>query len=143
MDTYKLKRYFWNVMGVAGVVFFWTGVWDGIGNLGYLVNPLVSLLAGTLILVASSLVFKKISWKKTKKSILSLIHEVHKHPKKHEFHIKYYDKTKKKHIVFPANELKKIEKSFLVLKKKEKEFFVPAHRVVEIMHKGKPWKGKK
>lgn len=143
METHRLKRYFWNVLGVVGMVFFWAGIWDGIGYLGFLANPLASLLTGTLILLASSLVFKKISWKRTGKSLLSLVHKVHKHPQKHEFHVKYYDKIKKKHLLFQADEIKKIEKSFLILKKKQKEFFIPMHRVVEILHKGKSWKGKK
>lgn len=141
MESHKLKRYFWNVLGVIGVVFFWAGIWDGLGNLGYLVNPWASLITGALLLLVSTLVFKKISLKMTEMPILSLIYRVHKHPKKHEFHIKYYDKLKRKHFIFPASEIKRIEKSFLILKKKQKEFFIPVHRVAGILHKGKLWEG--
>ena len=42
----KIKQYFWFMFGIIGVVLFWAGVWEGIGGLPYLENPLISLIAG-------------------------------------------------------------------------------------------------
>ena len=53
-----IKKYFWYLFGIMGVVFFWSGTWDGLGNLGPLVNPLVSLVVGVVLLSLSGIIFK-------------------------------------------------------------------------------------
>jgi uncharacterized protein (UPF0248 family) len=126
-----------------GVVFFWTGVWDGIGNLGPLKNPLVSLLVGLAMLTLSGFIFKDSKlFGAGEKSVETILHQVHQHPHKEEFNIKYMDKIKGTHILFGAGKLKNIEKEFLVfLDEGGKEIFIPFHRVMEIFHKGKShWK---
>jgi len=139
---YKIKRYFWNAFGVIGIVLFWAGIWDGLGNLGFLVNPLISLIIGMSTLLLASLIFKKVNFfKKVEKSMEALLDQVHHHPNKEKFVIKYHDKIKRKHVVLPAGKVEKIEKSFLILKEKNKEVFVPMHRVEEIWYQGKIWKG--
>lgn len=142
VDLEKIKKYFWYIFGLIGVVFFWAGVWDGLGNLSYLQNPLISLLAGVIMLTLSGFIFKEANpfWGK-EKAVMAALQKVHTHPQKHEFHIKYHDGMKKKEIPIQATNLKAIEKDFLVFLEKGKEIFIPTHRVKEILHKGKThWK---
>lgn len=138
-QLYKLSRYFWAILGVIGVVLFWAGTWDGLGTLPYLENPIISLIVGLLILLTSGLIFKEFDplGKKDSGKILAA-HKIHHHPDKHLFDVKYYDKVKKKHILISAAKLKRIEKeSFLVFKHEGQEFFLPIHRVKEILHNKK------
>lgn len=143
ISTIQLKSYFWYIFGIMGVVFFWTGVWDGIGNLGPLQNPLISLIVGLVMLTLSGFIFKESGmFGSGEKAIENILQGVHHHPQKHEFHIKYLDKIKGKHLHLEASKLKSIEKEFLVfLDNTGKEIFIPHHRVMEILHKGKThWK---
>jgi len=139
-QLYKMSRYFWAILGVLGVVLFWAGTWDGLGSLPYLQNPLISLVVGLLILVLSGLIFKEFDplGKKDSGKILTA-HKIHRHPEKHLFNVKYFDKIKKTHLLISAAKLKHIEKeTFLVFKHEGKEFFLPIHRVKEILHQNKP-----
>jgi uncharacterized protein (UPF0248 family) len=139
----KMKLYFWYMFGVVGIVFFWAGVWDGIGNLSYLQNPWISLLVGILMLTLSGLFFKgENSFWGAEKTAETILHKVHKHPQKQEFHIKYHDRLKRKDVAINAGGLQRIEKGFLVILQRGKtEIFIPIHRVTEVLHKGKThWK---
>lgn len=139
----QIKSYFWYVFGILGVVFFWTGVWDGVGNLWYFKNPLVSLIVGLVMLTLSGFIFKESSpFAAAEKTVESVLHQVHHHPQREKFHIKYLDKIKGKNLVWKVSRLKSIEKEFLVfLDKGEKEIFVPLHRVREVLKEGKThWK---
>jgi uncharacterized protein (UPF0248 family) len=143
ISAIQLKGYFWYFFGIMGVVFFWTGVWDGIGNLWPLQNPLVSFIVGVIMLTLSGFIFKDLGvFGAGERTIESVLREVHHHPQKQEFHIEYLDKVKNKHIHLEAGKLKNIEKEFLVfLDKAGKEIFIPYHRVTEVLHKGKThWK---
>jgi len=143
MELYKIKKYLWSGLGVAGVVFFWAGVWDGLGNLWLLTNPLVSLAVGLLIFLVSAVAFGKLDLKSSDRSNLSLLYKVKNHPKKHHFHIHYKDHNKKSKVKISAKYLVGIEKTFLILREKGHELFIPIYRVEEILHKDKPWSGKK
>ncbi|MEK6899604.1 MAG: hypothetical protein AABX05_00625 [Nanoarchaeota archaeon] len=137
-----IKKYFWYLFGVMGIVFFWTGTWDGLGNLGWLVNPLISLIVGLAMLGLSGIIFKDSNplWE-AEKPIKTEAKKVHNHPLKHEFHFKYKDHMKNKEYLLHAKKLDRIEKEFLVFLEEGKEVFVPLHRVTEILHKGKThWK---
>lgn len=138
-----LKKYFWYVFGLIGVVFFWAGVWDGLGRIHPLVsNPFVSLVIGITMLGLSGVIFKDANplWE-IEKPVKSEARKVHQHPLKHEFHFKYQDRVKNKELLLHAAKLKRIEKDFLVFFDKGKEVFIPLHRVTEILHKGKThWK---
>lgn len=138
----QLKRYWWYFFGIMGVIFFWTGVWDGIGGLPYLKNPLISLILGLAMLGLSGYIFKGADpVTEVEKAVEHDLHLVHEHPQKHEFHIKYHDKIQQKNILLRVDRIKDIERGFLiVLDKGEKEFFIPIHRVQEILHKGKTYK---
>lgn len=142
MNPGQLKQYFWYLFGIMGVVFFWAGVWDGIGSLPYVSNPWISLLIGIAMLTFSGFIFKdtNILWG-GEKLVVSELHKVHAHPQKHEFHIKYMDRISRKEVLMHAGKLKSIEKGFLVFLYDGKEVFVPMHRVTEILHNGKRhWK---
>ncbi|MBU0457355.1 MAG: DUF504 domain-containing protein [Nanoarchaeota archaeon] len=139
----QIRRYSWYLFGLIGIVFFWAGVWDGIGSLPYLHNPLISLVVGLLmILFSKKLVSKVMSLGMGFEERADIaLNKVHYHPKKHLFHIKYKDKIKKKEILIKANKIKSIEEGFLVFLEDQKEVFIPIHRVTEILHKGKRhWK---
>lgn len=126
------------MFGMIGVVFFWAGVWDGIGYLPYLENPWLSIVIGGAMLTLSQFIFKDPDPNlKVQRKTNAILHKVSKHPNKHEFHIKYYDKSKKKHFVIKGNHMEDIEKGFLLMYQKGKEIFIPLHRVKEVLHKGK------
>lgn len=138
----ELKKYFWYLFGVMGVVFFWTGTWDGLGNIGWLQNPLISFIVGAILLSLSGVIFKEANplWE-AEKMVKSEAKKVHRHPQKDEFHFKYQDNIKKKELLIHAGKLNRIEKEFLVFFDEGKEVFVPLHRVTEILRKGKThWK---
>ncbi len=137
-----IKKYFWYLFGILGVVFFWAGTWDGFGNVGLLENPLISLLVGVVLLSLSGIIFKDANplWE-VEKPVKSEAKKVHRHRQKKEFHFKYQDHVKKKELLLHAGKLKRIEKDFLVFLDQGKEVFVPLHRVTEILHNGKThWK---
>ncbi|MDO8656622.1 MAG: hypothetical protein Q7K45_05265 [Nanoarchaeota archaeon] len=136
-----IQRYFWYFFGVLGVVFFWTGVWDGVGNLGYLENPLVSLFIGTAMLLIGGIIRKTDNVNQQELIAHNVLREVHHHPLKHEFHVKYFDKMRKKEVLIGGEQLHRLEKGFMVLLEKGgKELFVPIHRVTEVLHQGKSYK---
>ena len=137
-----IKKYFWYVFGTIGVVFFWAGVWDGLGNLWLLQNAIISFVVGFTLLGLSGVIFKDANplWE-TEKPVKSEAKKVHRHPQKQEFHFKYNDHVKNKELLLHAQKLQRVEKEFLVFLDKGKEVFVPLHRITEILHKGKThWK---
>lgn len=142
VNAEELKRYFWYFFGVLGVVFFWTGVWDGIGKLPYLSQPLISLAIGSVLLLLRRRVFIESEASKSEQSAHAILNHVRRHPQKQEFHIKYHDKLKKKDLLLKADAFKKIEKGFAIFTSKAgEEVFVPMHRIREVLHKGKTfWK---
>ncbi len=138
----EIKKYFWYLFGVMGIVFFWTGTWDGLGNLWLLQNPLISFIVGIILLGLSGVIFKESNplWE-LEKPVKTQAKKVHHHPQKHEFHFKYEDHVKNKELLLHAQNLQRIEKEFLVFLDKGKEIFVPLHRVTEILHNEKThWK---
>ena len=137
-----IKKYFWYLFGIIGVVYFWAGVWDGVGSIGPLKNPLYSFIAGVVLLSLSRVILKDANplWGLEKPAKLEA-KKVHRHPQKPEFHFKYKDHVGNKEIMLHAKNLKKIEKEFLVFLDRGKEIFIPLHRVTQITHKGKThWK---
>jgi len=142
VDLEDAKRYFWYIFGILGTLLFWAGMWDGLGSIGFLKNPFISLVIGLILLSLSGVIFKDANplWE-VEKPVKAEAKKVHHHPLKHEFHFKYEDHLKKKELTIHAGKLKRVEKEFLVFLDKGKEVFVPLHRVTEILHKGKThWK---
>src|SRR3989338_6280169 len=92
----EIKKYFWYLFGMIGVVFFWAGVWDGLGNIHPIIaNPWLSLALGIILLGLSGIIFKdaNILWER-EKPVMSEAKKVHNHPNKEEFHFKYQDHLK-------------------------------------------------
>lgn len=138
VSSEELKRYFWYFFGVMGVVFFWTGIWDGVGEMWYLQNPLVSLVVGLLMLFIGGLVKKTDNVKQQELLAHNTLRQMHHHPNRHEFHFKYLDKIKKREVMVSTGQLQRIEKGFLVLLEKGgREAFIPIHRVTEVLRNGK------
>lgn len=139
MDIDNIKQYFWYLLGIFGIVFFWAGIWDGVGNLWYLKNPLVSLGVGILLLALSKVIFPdNVPFMGEKKPAHKIIKMIHQHPEKSQFHIKYHDALQGKELLLNAENLYKIEKDHIVFLKKEGgELFIPLHRVKEVLHLGK------
>ena len=104
-----IKKYFWYIFGVMGVVFFWTGTWDGLGNLWLLQNPLISFIVGIILLALSGIIFKEANplWE-VEKPVKIEAKKVHHHSQKHEFHFKYADHVKNKEVLIHAGKLKPI-----------------------------------
>lgn len=141
LHTEKVKKYFWFLFGVMGVVFFWTGLWDGVGNIGYLANPLVSLGVGVLMLTLSSFIFKDVTPLDEIKQGEIIYDRIHRHPSRQELSVTYLDKASNKIVNLPAHNLKKLEKDFLVFVGQGGEIFIPANRIKEITHNGQTyWK---
>ncbi len=139
----KIKKYNWAIFSALGIVFFWAGIWDGIGALPFLNHPINSLIIGGIMLISSGYIFKQFDpLGSLESSIKKTLHEVHNHPQKHLFHIKYHDKLKNKDILLRGNHITKIENNYLILKHQQgKEIFIPIHRIKEVLHKNKTyWK---
>ncbi len=136
-----MQRYFWYFFGVLGVVLFWAGVWDGVGNIAFLKNPLLSLIIGLILLFIGGIIRKTDNADQQELLAHNVLKEVHHHPQKQEFHVKYFDKMNKKEVLIGGEQLHRLEKGFLVLLEKGgKELFVPIHRVTEVLHNGKTYK---
>ena len=72
-------------------------------------------------------------------AVNKIIHFVQNHPRKAEFDITYHDKNQKKDITVNAEFLKGMEKGVIVIEDqvKKQEFFIPIHRIKEILQNGK------
>jgi len=142
MNSDMLKQYLWYLLGILGVVLFWAGMWDGIGNLSYLSNPLISLGAGVILLSCSKYLFPdNVPFLREKHPAEEIVKSIHQHPQKHLFHLKYDDHIQNKEMLINAKDIYKIEKEFVIFKTLEGELFLPLRRVKEILHQGKlHWK---
>jgi len=140
MDTelliQKSKQYFWSIFSAIGIVFFWAGVWDGIGSLPYIDNPLSNLIIGITLLATSGYLFQQFSPLDTlESSIKNVLHQVQFHPNKEKFNLAYHDKLKNKYIFIKGNQINKVEKNHLIIKHPQgKELFIPLHRIKEIRY---------
>lgn len=132
IETETIKKYFWSALGTAGIVFFWAGVWDGIGYLPYLKSPWVSLVIGVVILATSGILYSE---KKEKTDeIKEILRKIYRNPIAKEFKLKYQDKISHHEIIIPLNKIQKIEKDYLLVEGKEKkELFIPLHRITKLI----------
>jgi len=123
----------------TGIILFWRGVWQIADEIPILSNNYVSLFVGMVILLFSGVIFEEFSAKENvyiaTKFIRSLLR---KHPKKkhHNFTVLFHDKLHKKVRKFNLHEIANIEKDMIIIKFKNREFFVPGHRIKKIL-KGK------
>ncbi len=146
----KIKYYSWYVFGILGAAIFWGGLWGSIN--GAIGNPPLTFLIGLIILAFAAIMKMKMDpLAGVEKGVHDVLHQIHHHPEKHKFHIKYYDKAKGDHVLINGEKIHGVENSFLVLKstsgkgkdaKHGEESFVPFHRIKEVLHEGKSyWKG--
>ncbi len=142
MNTSMLKRYFWFILGIFGVIFFWVGIWDGVGSLPYIKKWWISLIIGLLMFAGSGIFLKENNpFGGAYNPLLKVLHKINQHPEKHLFQIKYFDRLKGRETILEGKLLHHLEKDFIVFLDGERERFLPAHRVIEVLHKGKThWK---
>lgn len=136
------KHFLWSLLAAAGVIFVWKGLWEGLYEIPYFGDPWVALFVGLTMLTFSGIVFREFDpLGNIDKSVYKILRFVENHPEKRLFKIKYYDKIKKKEMIIEAEEIRRVEKGTLIIKDVEgnKEFFIPAHRVTEVIYKGKTY----
>ena len=135
----KIKKYGIYVFGILGVAIFWGGLW---GTAHLLVPQVyITFLIGLFLLAFANTIKEKIDTSH-EKGMNTFLGKLKKHPQKHKYHIKYYDKIKKHHVKVNAGKFHKLEKSHLIFLDGKKEFFVPLSRVKEITLAGKKWNAK-
>jgi len=136
------KHFLWSLAGATGVILFWKGIWEGVGGLPIIASPWVSLFLGLVILTFSGLIFREFDpLGGIEKGVLKVLSDVQHHPKKHEFHIIYFDSIQKKNVKFMASDIRHIEKNSMSVHEKGREIFIPIHRVLEIHRNGEiVWK---
>jgi len=131
------KHFLWSLFGATGIIFFWKGIWEGLGSLPVIENVWVSLFLGLLILTFSGMIFREFDpMGGLERGALKMLHHVHGHPHRHEFTIKYFDSMTKKEVEVSAANLKHIEKNSLCIHEGKQELFIPLHRVRSIHRKG-------
>ncbi|HII71755.1 TPA: DUF504 domain-containing protein [Candidatus Woesearchaeota archaeon] len=131
------KHFLWSMIGATGVILFWRGIWEGIGSLPFIENVWVSLFVGLAILTFSGAIFREFDpLGGIEKGALKMVHTVHSHPHKEEFTFRYYDKLQKKEIEVNAEHIKHIEKNVIAVHERNKEIFIPIHRVRAVHRKG-------
>ena len=146
MNTIKLKQHFWFIFSVMGIIFFWAGIWDGLANLPYIKAWWTSLLVGLGMFIFSGFVLKENDlitemFLGSVSRAMKIIHTIHRHPEKHLFQIKYSDKLTRRENILGGHKVHHIEKDYIVFLDGQFEKFIPAHRITEILHKGKThWK---
>ncbi|MBI2668321.1 DUF504 domain-containing protein [Candidatus Woesearchaeota archaeon] len=132
------RHFLWSLFSATGLILFWRGIWESSAAFPYMEAPFFSLFIGTTMLVLSGLIFREFDpLGGLDKAVNKVLMAVHNHPQKHLFHIKYHDKVTKQDFAVEASRLKAVEKDHLVFEDANgKEFFIPAHRITEIMYQG-------
>ena len=140
------KHFLSSLYSAVSIIFIWKGLWEGIYEIPvvskYIGDPFVFLFLGLTMLTLSGVIFKEFDpLGGVDKAINKILHFVHNHPHKKDFSILYYDRGKKKELLIPAGQLKSIEKGTLVVQHthRREEVFIPAHRIREVLYKGKPY----
>ena len=136
------RHFLWSILAAVGVIFVWKGLWEGLYEIPYLGNEWVALFFGLLILIFSGLIFREFDpLGSIEKSTNKVIHSVFNNTNRKEFNLKYHDKVKKKDILINGDLIKNIEKSTIIIKdkKKNREHFIPIHRITEITQNGKTY----
>lgn len=136
------KHFLSALYSALAIILVWKGIWEGIYNIPYINDPFVFLFLGLALLTFSGLIFKEFDPLGTiQKAEEQVFRKVFHHPQRHQFQIKYHDKSTKKEVVIEAKHLLGMEKDSLVmaLPGKKQEVFIPFHRVTEILHQGKQY----
>ena len=138
------KHFLASLYAAVAIIFTWKGLWDGIYLIPYLGEmkgvAFVFFFMGFAFLTFSGLIFNQFDpLGNIEKSTTKVLHSIYQHPEKHHFQVKYHDKSSKEDITLETKNISKIEKGTLVIHhpKKNKEVFIPLHRITEIAYKGK------
>ncbi|MBS3112852.1 DUF504 domain-containing protein [Candidatus Woesearchaeota archaeon] len=129
------KHYVQALIVLTGAIFFWRGIWDVGYLIPYLENPFVSMFIGLTILTLSGAIFTEFDPFSSKMHhTLELLNNLlsYKHLKNKKYTINYFDEYKKQMISIPHHNISKLEHQTLVIRKKDKEEFIPVHRIREI-----------
>ncbi|MBW3003911.1 DUF504 domain-containing protein [Candidatus Woesearchaeota archaeon] len=120
----------------TGVILFWRGVWQIADEIPILSNNYVSLFVGLVILLFSGVIFEEFGAKEkiyvATKFVRGLLNK-HSKKKHSEFTVFFHDKLHKKIRKFKLHDVKNIEKDMIIIKFKNREFFVPGHRINKIL----------
>ncbi|HLD01159.1 MAG TPA: RNA repair domain-containing protein [Candidatus Nanoarchaeia archaeon] len=135
------KHFLASLYVAIAVIFTWKGIWEGVYEIPYLGDPFVFLFIGFAILTFSGLIFKEFDpLGNIQKAVEKTIQEVHNHPERDKFMLKYHDQHHKKDILIPAKMIHKIEKGTVIINQgKKQETFIPLHRIIEITYQGKKY----
>ena len=153
------KHFLSSLYIAVAVIFTWKGIWEGIYEIPFVgslkcppsavnifgledCSALVYLFIGFSMLIFSGAIFKEFDpLGGIQKAVNKTLHSVHTHQDKKNFHFKYYDKSQKKYVTIPANWVTKIEREALVvvMPSKKQEIFIPVHRIIEVLYKGKSY----
>jgi len=138
------KHFLWSLLGAFGIILFWRGIWASIDAFGeipgveWLATPALSFFIGLVILTFSGLIFQQFDpLGGLEKGTITMLHNIHTHPRKKEFTVTYYDKLQKKEIHIKAENIKRFEKNVLGIHEGGREIFIPLHRVRAVHQKGK------
>ena len=131
------KHFLLSLLVASGIIIFWKGIWEGVGALPIIENPWVDLFIGLVILTFTQVIFREFDpLGGLEKGTLKVIHNVHHHPEKEKYSIRYYDSIKRKEIEFSAKDLRHIEKNTLAVHEKGREIFIPIHRIRSVYREG-------
>ncbi len=134
------RHFLWSLLAAIGLIFVWKGLWEGLYEIPYFGDPWVALFVGLAMLTFSGIIFREFDpLGGIEESTNKMIQFISKNSKSHEYQLKYYDKFKKKDILFKGNKLKGVEKSTLIIVDDGKELFIPSHRLKEVLHNGKTY----
>ncbi len=134
------KHFLWSLYVAVAIIFTWKGLWEGIYEIPYIGDPFVFLFIGLVMLTFSGVIFKEFDpLGGINKAVFAIISHIKADPHKQEYVLKYYDKERKKHLTIDARRIRRVEKGAVVLKHhaKNQEVFIPAHRITEVLYKGK------
>ena len=133
------KQYLAALVVIIGIVIFWRGIWDTLYLIPIVENPFVSLFIGLLIITLSGVIFKEFDplSRKTAKTMEILNEMVSRKGKKDGYEILYLDEKKKSALPVSNSKIKKMEHNFLVIEEKDRELFIPVHRIQKIKQDGK------
>ena len=138
------RHFLWSMLVALGGILTWRGIWEGLYEIPYIADDWILLFIGFAILTFSGAIFKEFDpLGGVEKSVIKIMNFVAEHPRKQEFVIKYKDKNKSELVAIKAERLKSVDKNSLVFKHEinNEEYFVPLHRVSEIVQNGKTyWK---
>jgi len=136
------KHFLVSLLYASGIIMFWRGIW-GIADITPLLdNVFVSFFIGLLVLTLTGIIYREFDPLEQKLGRISrLLEHIVSEKKAHEYDIHYYDEILNKQQKVNAIHFRRMEYSYLVIKKHEKEFFIPVQRVVQVCQKGKSiWK---